>query len=222
MSPSANLVKAASERYRDAGRFAYHFARGKLQGDPIFEVIRSRRLLENRRQILDLGCGQGLLAAWLLAAHGASPPPWVFRGVDCVQRCIERARCALGSQAEFTEGDMRRTDFGRADGIVILDVLHYIDYADQRSVLERVRQALVADGVLLLRVGDADGGLGFKLGNWVDQMVLLASGRGLQRLHCRSTMQWRELLATLGFDCETISMSAGVPFANVLIVATPR
>jgi SAM-dependent methyltransferase len=218
------LVSAASEPYRAAGRLAYHFARGKLQADPVFEAILARGLLERSRRILDLGCGQGLLAAWLIAAHGDAPRvhPWVFRGIDSVGRYVERARRALGNAAEFIEADVRGADFGSADGIVILDVLHYIEYADQRRLLEKVHRALVPGGVLLLRVGDADGGFGFKVGTWVDRMVLLASGRGLQQLHCRSTAQWRELLSSLGFDSDTVPMSAGTPFANVLLVARPR
>ena len=222
--PLPHLVSAASEPYRAAGRLAYHFARGKLQGDPVFQAILARGLLEHSVSILDLGCGQGLLAAWLIAAHGDAPrtQPWAFRGIDSGRRYIERARRALGDAAEFIEADVRGADFGSADGIVILDVLHYIEYADQRRVLEKVHRALATGGVLLLRVGNADGGFGFKVGTWVDRMVLLASGRGLQQLHCRSTAQWRELLSALGFDSDTLPMSTGTPFANVLIVARPR
>jgi SAM-dependent methyltransferase len=218
------LVREASEPYRCAGRMAYHFARSKLRADPVFEAIRSLGLLDHRTRILDLGCGQGLLAAWLLALRGAATAarPWAFRGLDSGARYVERARLALGAHAEFIEADVRRADFGSADGVVILDVLHYIAYADQRHVLERVHQALVSGGVLLLRVGNADGGFAFKAGKWVDRMVLLASGRGLQQLHCRSTTQWRELLSTIGFDCETLPMSSGTPFANVLIIARPQ
>jgi SAM-dependent methyltransferase len=129
---------------------------------------------------------------------------------------------ALGGRAQIAEDDVRTADFGRADGIVILDVLHYIEYADQRRILERVRRALAPDGVLLLRVGDAAGGLGFTVSTWVDRMVLLARGGGMRRLCCRSTAQWRELLSAIGFDSESVPMSAGTPFVNVLIIAKPR
>ena len=74
----------------------------------------------------------------------------------------------------------------------------------------------------LLRIGNTAGGLGFTLAKWVDQMVLPACGRGLQHFHCRSTAERRELLFMIGFDSETIPMSTGTPFANVLIIARPR
>jgi SAM-dependent methyltransferase len=229
------LVAAASAPYRAAGRFAYHFARGKLAADPIFEAILSRGLLAQRARILDLGCGQGLLAAWLLAAQGfarhenwpqawaAPPQPLRFRGIELGRRDVERARVALGGRADITVGDVRTADFGSADSIVILDVLHYIEYADQLRVLERVRESLrVADGILLMRVGDAAGGAKFTWSTWVDRMVVLARGHRWRQLHCRSTGQWRDVLSMIGFDSESVPMSTGTRFANMLIIAKPR
>src|SRR5262249_53534098 len=58
------LVAAAALRYRAAGRFAYYFARGKLAGDPAFRAVLERGLVADGA-VLDIGCGQGLLAAWL-------------------------------------------------------------------------------------------------------------------------------------------------------------
>jgi SAM-dependent methyltransferase len=218
MSTVRDLVLSASQRYRACGRFAYHFARGKLKQDPVFAAILSRGLLAGRARILDLGCGQGLLAACLLAAGSHAE----IRGIERVRRYAMRARRALGAQAEFVIGDVRGTDFGRADGVVILDVLHYLEYAEQAGILERARGALVGDGVLLLRVGDAGSGWGFKIGKWMDQLTMLLTGQGFRRLHCRPAAEWRQLLAVAGFDSETVPMSAGTPFGNVLMIARPR
>jgi hypothetical protein len=51
---------------------------------------------------------------------------------------------------------------------------------------------------------------------------LLMTGRGVRQLHCRSVAEWRELLSASGFASEAIPMSAGTPFANVLMIAKPR
>jgi SAM-dependent methyltransferase len=233
MTIARELLDGASAPYRAAGRFAYHFARAKLAHDPVFEAILAHGLLARRTRILDLGCGQGLLAALLLAARAASdagawpahwPPPRqasVVRGIELIDRSVRRAQRALGCRAEFVAGDVRRMDFGSADGIVILDVLHYLEYAEQRAILQRAHRALLGEGVLLLRVGDAAGGVGFALGKFVDRMTLLAAGSGIKRLYCRSASEWRTLLSATGFDTEFIPMSAGTPFANMLIVAKP-
>ncbi len=80
----AALLAAASAYYRPAGQFARHFAKVKLKSDPVFRAILTQGLLTGRERLLDLGAGQGLLAAWLLAARschaserrGAWPRGW--------------------------------------------------------------------------------------------------------------------------------------------------
>ena len=86
----------------------------------------------------------------------------------------------------------------------------------------RARAALSPAGLLLLRIGDAGGGLPFRVSNWVDRAVLLLRGRGWARLYCRPLQAWLDLLAELGFNTITIPMSADTPFANVLLVARPQ
>ncbi|HYB64930.1 MAG TPA: class I SAM-dependent methyltransferase [Steroidobacteraceae bacterium] len=226
----ASLVDAASDPYRAAGRFAWHFARGKLAGDPAFAAILRRGLLKDSARILDLGCGQGLLAAWLLAAQAARlagrwphdwpppPAPVELLGVEINPREVARARAALGERARIVEGDIRHVDYGSVDAIVILDVLHFTDHASQEAILQRARAALSSRGVLLLRVGDAEGGVGFALSKLVDRIVALIRRRSLPRLTCRPAREWRALLARLGFLTEALPMSQGTPFANVLLV----
>ena len=217
----ARLVEAASAPYRAAGRFAWHFARGKLRGDPAFRHFLEARLIPEGARLLDLGCGQGLLRA-LLDAAGA-PRLASYRGIELMARDVERARRALGDACGVARGDVRTAPFGAADVVVLLDVLHYMPRTDQDAVLARVRAALSAGGTLLLRVGDADGGLPFLLGNFVDWTVAFARGHGATRFHCRSVAQWRGALEALGFEVRAEPMSRGTPFANVLLVArAPR
>jgi len=225
-----SLVDAASDPYRAAGRFAWHFARGKLKGDPAFAAILRRGLLEDSARILDLGCGQGLLASWLLAAQAARlegrwpqewplPPATVeLLGVEIDPQDVARARTALGERARILQGDIRHVDYGSVDAIVILDVLHYTDHASQEAVLERARAALAPRGRLLLRVGDAEGGVRFVFSKLVDRIVALARGHRLPRLACRPAREWRSLLTGLGFLTEALPMSQGTPFANVLLI----
>lgn len=225
------LLDAASEPYRQSGRFAWHFARGKLGGDPAFRGVLERGLIPAGARVLDLGCGQGLLASWLLAARrlcevGCWPRGWPdapgiagLRGIELMPRDVERARNALGSRAEFIFGNICDTPFGVADVIVILDVLHYIDYAAQDDVLRRCREALAPGGLLLLRVGDAAGGLPFRISNWVDHVVTFVRGHRLGRLYCRSVAEWTRALRGLGFEVDPVPMHAGTPFANILLVS---
>lgn len=228
------LLEAACQPYRSAGRFAYHFARGKLKGDPVYAAILSMGLLQGRSRILDLGCGQGLLTAWLRAAQrcyadGAWPYSWAAApqsvstlGIELMLPDVERARRALGPGAEFLHGDIRTAAYGQADAVVILDVLHYLDGDSQHEILHRVRRALPGDGLLLLRVGDADGGLRFRYSLWTDKIIMRLRGHGWVTTHCRSVVQWRTLLKECGFESAVVPMSRGTPFANVLLVARAR
>jgi SAM-dependent methyltransferase len=134
-------------------------------------------------------------------------------------RDVQRAQRALGDAATFTAGDMRDTDFGESDVVVILDVLHYISIAQQDALLQRVRRALAPRGTLLLRVGDAAGGLPFRVSVWVDRVVTFVRGHRNTMLYCRPLSAWRSTLTGLGFAVDTLPMNHGTPFANVLLVA---
>jgi SAM-dependent methyltransferase len=231
---TATLLDSACEPYRRAGRFAYHFARGKLGSDPVFPAILERGLLTDRTRLLDLGCGQGLLSAWLRAARqcadrGQWPKGWpsaprilATRGIELMASDVARAYIALGASCGIVQGDIRHADFGQADAAVILDVLHYMEKAAQREIVRRVRAALPTGGLMLLRVGDADGGWRFRYSQWVDKVVMLIRGHSLVTTHCRGLNEWRELLEQCGFEAEATPMSQGTPFANVLLVARAR
>jgi SAM-dependent methyltransferase len=225
------LLDEACRPYRKAGLFAYFFARGKLHADPVYRAILELGLLQDRARILDLGCGQALLTAWLQAAarcieRGAWPQAWPpapqplsTRGIELMARDVQRARNALGPSCQVAQGDIRNAEFGAADAVVMLDVLHYMSAESQREVLQRVRQSLPLRGLLLLRVCDAAGGLRFRYTQWVDKVVMLSRGHAWVAIHTRSVPQWRELLRECGFDSEATPMSHGTPFANVLVIA---
>lgn len=228
------LIERASAPYRPAGRFAWHFARGKLSGDPVFAGLLEHGLIPDRARILDIGCGQGLLASWLLSARAMqcsggstvwpkhwppAPNPLSIHGIEMMPRDVERARQALGRSASFAVGDMRQADFGQADAAVILDVLHYVDIAAQNAVLARVRDALAPNGTLILRIGDAGGGLAFKFSVWVDHVVTFIRGHRNSHLHCRPLADWCSALRDLGFHVTTLPMNKGTPFANILLIA---
>ena len=72
---------------------------------------------------------------------------------------------------------------------MILDVLHYNDYASQERILARVRAALAPGGVLLMRIGDADGGPGFTFSKAVDHTVALARRGRWTPLKCRGAQR---------------------------------
>jgi SAM-dependent methyltransferase len=217
------LLDRASAPYRQAGRFAWHFARGKLGMDPVFRHLLVARLIPPGARVLDIGCGQGVLAS-LLLARGAGRDPIRFTGIELMARDVDRARAAHGGSglATFVCGDMCEVPFPVSDAVVILDVLHYVDIPAQDRVLERVRDALVPGGRLLLRVGDASARRGYAISQWVDRVVTGVRGHTSPPTHGRPLSAWIARLESLGFQVEARPMSHGTPFANVLLVAQRR
>jgi SAM-dependent methyltransferase len=228
----AALVDAAAAPYRPAGRFAWLFARGKLGLDPVFRHLLHQGLIGPRARVLDIGCGQGLLASLLRACgrlqhEGRWPAEWPaapvaarVTGIEMMARDVHRARAALGDGAEFICGDMRHTVFPAVDTVVILDVLHYVTLAEQDELLQRVRHALPAGGRLLLRVGDAAARRRFVTSQWVDRLVTRVRGHRAAPRFGRPLADWIAQLEGLGFQVQSEPMSHGTPFANVLLVGT--
>lgn len=239
------LHARATAPYKASGNFGWHFARGKLGHDPAFRGILERGLIgAGRPRLLDIGSGQSLLANLLHSASamqregGPWPGAWpatparpAYTGIELMPRDVERARRAMGHiepAPALVCGDMCSAALPPCDVVVILDVLHYVDHAAQEGVLARVRDALRAGaagrapsvgGRLLLRVGDAASRRGFAISQWVDRTVTRIRGHRVSPTWGRPLADWMALLERLGFAVQSLPMSQGTPFANVLLVA---
>ncbi|MEO8185863.1 MAG: class I SAM-dependent methyltransferase, partial [Burkholderiaceae bacterium] len=184
------LAMSAAARYRPAGRSSYYFARGKLGGDPVFAaLLRDGRIRDDVR-IVDVGCGLGILAAWLAAAEVCdplsasewpqtwAPPPknWTLRGFDLRTRAIaagQRALSDLGRRVAFNVGDVRGITLPACDVVVMFDVLHYMDRDAQQMLLKSAHKVLAPGDVLLLRVGDISSNWRSRFTSMVDWWVTL-------------------------------------------------
>ncbi len=230
----AALHHAASQPYAATSRWAFHWARGKLRHDPVFRGMLSRGDLPAQGRVVDIGCGQGLIASLLQACAdlqraGGWPAAWpvaasaqAYTGIELMPKDVARAEASLRGLAlepRFVCADMCTASFPVCDVVVILDVLHYVDHAAQAGVLQRVRDALAPGGRLLLRVGDAGSPRGFAASQWVDRMVTWARGHRVPPTFGRPLKDWVALLERLGFSVRAVPQSQGTPFANVLLIA---
>jgi SAM-dependent methyltransferase len=229
-----SLRERSSAPYRRRGHFAWHWARGKLQHDPVFRGMLARGDWVGRARVVDIGCGQSLLASLFQAcadeaAQGRWPADWPpapkvsdYTGIELMQRDVDCARESLSDlplATTFLCGDMCDTPLPACDAVVILDVLHYVSHAAQWALLQRVKNALLPHGRLLLRVGDQADERGFRISQWVDRVVCRLRGHRAPPTACRTLGEWQALLTSLGFKVQTVPMSQGTPFANVLLVA---
>ena len=229
------ILRAACEPYRSIGISHHQWARGKMGFDPVFSGMVSHALIPDQAVMLDLGCGRGFMASWLLsaervAAEGAwsgagAPPRGVrFHGVELVADEVVAGNQALrplhGDRVSLVAGDMRTAEIPPGVNVVTMfDVLHYVPHADQDRLLDRIRQGLTRGGLFITRVGDAQGGMPFRISQIVDRFASFVQGHRLSKMWCRPLSQWVQALEGRGFVVQTLPMNEGTPFANVLLVA---
>jgi SAM-dependent methyltransferase len=228
------LIDLSTAPYRKTGRFNYQWARGKLRYDPIFSALIEQSVLPDGARILDLGCGRGLLAAWLLAAeHMAENGNWSdtvqppkglqFRGIELMEREANCGNQALqpfyGKRVQLYGGDMRNADMSNADVIAILDVLHYIPIDEQERMLDQIRATLKPGGIFVTRVGNAGNSLCFRISQLTDRCISFVQGHRLPGMWCRPADEWIRALENRGFSVQATPKSEGTPFANVMLVA---
>jgi len=239
-----DLVRRASDRYLSMSITAWEFARGKLRNDPVYrsavygDVLGASGSIGGGasvrsvgRTVVDVGCGQGLMLAMLAEVRRASeagtwPPgshPPLFErlvGVEMRPRVAAIARTALGNEAEIVTGDARNAAVPNAHAVLLFDVLHLMPAPDQESLLASLAASLQADGIIVVREGDASAGWRFAAVRVGNRLKALAIGRWRQQFHFRSTSEWLRCFERLGFDAEVRPMGAGTPFGNVLFRVT--
>jgi SAM-dependent methyltransferase len=226
------LLRAASRPFLRSGIYPWQFARWKLRLDPVFLALLRGGRLPDRGRLLDVGCGQGVLLALLVAAReqyrrGEWPPDWAPPPLHLELQGFERrrdrawvARRALRDSAQVTRCDVREAVLPRCSAIAMLDLLLYLGPNDQQRLLEKAAAALEPGGLLLLREANAAAGFAYQVTRWGARLSAMGSGGLWPQVHCRSAREWANLLEALGFSVAAAEpMSEGTPFANVLFVA---
>ena len=199
-------VHGASHRRLVRTRYAHLepgvrlFARLKMVFDPMFP--RLHELVGPARRILDLGCGYGLPAAWLLAVR----PEAEALGLEPDG---ERARVAarvLGDRGRVVHAaapDMGLVE-GPFDAILLLDVIHHLTDDALAETLAEVAKRLSHEGRLILRA-DVPAPGRFAWERALESLRLRIANR---RPVYRSRVQLVAALERAGLACETVEASA--------------
>jgi len=140
----AELRRRTAERFR-AWPNLYWYARGKLWLDPAFPAV-ARALRASRLPLLDLGCGVGLLAAFLREAGHAAP----VTGIELDASKVSVARAVLPRDT-FVAGDASAMPEHLGD-VVMLDVIHYFDDDAQQRLLAAIAARVAPGGAAYIRL----------------------------------------------------------------------
>ncbi|WP_158605877.1 trifunctional MMPL family transporter/lysophospholipid acyltransferase/class I SAM-dependent methyltransferase [Taibaiella sp. KBW10] len=112
-------------------------------------------LLPRKGIFYDLGCGYGFMTYML---HWASEDR-TFIGVDYDEEKIETAQHNYKNNPDkirFEHADINQYTLNPCDGIIISDVLHYLLPEQQTALLNRCKEALGTNGILIIRDGVKD------------------------------------------------------------------
>jgi uncharacterized protein (DUF2062 family)/2-polyprenyl-3-methyl-5-hydroxy-6-metoxy-1,4-benzoquinol methylase len=229
----AVMREAAAEPYLEVGLRHWEIVRGKLRWDPMYRGLLEIGLLPRPGRLVDLGCGRGILLSLLAAVADAdleppgSPdavPEMELVGIELRRRLVRTARTALGRRRhrpkiEVRQGDLVHCAVPACDTAALLDVLHYLPEAAQEDLLRRVAAALAPGGVLLVREADADAGWRFAATQGGERLMSILRGHLLQDFHFRGHGEWTALLRAAGLAVDSLPMSEGTPYGNVLLIA---
>ncbi len=112
---------------------------------PLEEIDAS---LPQNGKIVDLGCGQGIIASYLARVKSRQ-----VAGID-----NDKLRLPKSTQKNltFSEGNLNTIRLPSIKGAVISDVLHHLNRDDQKNLIKKIYHALENNGVLAIKEIDTE------------------------------------------------------------------
>ena len=109
-------------------------------------------ILPQKGTIIDLGCGDGLVA-YYLADHG---PKRQVIGIDLDANKINQARSLKPrlKNLQFIVADITKVDLRQAQGCLLSDVLHHLPKKRQFQLLQLISRQLKSGAVCLIKEAD--------------------------------------------------------------------
>jgi len=211
-APLARLRAAVAERVRGLPSRDRHFVRWKLRLDRLFQVLLEEDL--GAGTVVDLGCGYGEALALAAFRDGRRE----MHGCDLDHRRIAAARQALADLRPRLEvADIRSFPLPPSGLILLIDVLQYLDPAEQSALLARCAAALEAGGLLIARVHDLDRGWLASVTTAFDRLIFRAAGYRRRPVHLALPV-YRRMLADAGLTVRERRMRNLLPLVHVLFL----
>jgi SAM-dependent methyltransferase len=204
---------------RFAERSAYYYVRSKLRGDPASRAVSALAPLGD---VVDIGCGRGHLAVFLLE-HGLARS---VRGFDWDSAKVALAnRAAEGLEAAFDTRDVRApppdgADRLTGDTVLLVDVLHYVAGDAQDELLRAAADMVRPGGRLVVREATTGRGWRSAVTLLVERISRLVRFNVGERIALRDVeADYVPVLEGKGLACTVEPCWDGTPFSNVLLVA---
>ena len=111
-------------------------------------------LVPQRGKILDIGCGYGIMTYLL---HFVSAQR-VITGIDYDEQKIATANHCFSrnENIQFKFADVIEYPFEQYDCIIMSDILHYLNPAQQREIIKKSIRHLTLGGTVIIREGNSE------------------------------------------------------------------
>jgi uncharacterized protein len=128
------------------------YTRIKIRLENYYEQF--HELMPKEGKLLDIGCGYGFMSYML----SFTAPKRVITAIDYDEEKIATAaNCfSRNENINFEHKDALGFQFEKYDGIIVSDVLHYLQPNEQQMVIKRCIDSLNENGILVIRDGDKD------------------------------------------------------------------
>lgn len=181
-----------------------------------FEIM--ERYVPREGLIADLGCGYGLLPAYLRLR---SPGRKVI-GIDSRAervRSFSRFSAPIGGLTGKV-ADIRAVEFdSRCDCCILCDVLYQLPLPAAAEVIARCSGLLGNNGVLLIKEIDPRAGIRTVFTFFQEAVVARLLGLNRERFRFLSQQEITVMIKKAGFSaCETIDAGRGYPYPHILYV----
>jgi 2-polyprenyl-3-methyl-5-hydroxy-6-metoxy-1,4-benzoquinol methylase len=205
---------------RVAGRFRRGWLRNyvvsKLWTDPAYPAV-YELVQDSDEPLVDFGCGLGLLGFYLRERAFQQP----IMGLDFDRRKIRYA-AEIGNssyrQLEFRQHDIREESPPFRGNMAILDVLHYLSPADQKTLLVRLKSQVTPGGLLILRDSPRDGTARYWFTYLIEVFTQCITWSVAAPLHFPSLETICENFDGAEFSFENRPLWGGTPFNNQLFI----
>jgi trans-aconitate methyltransferase len=196
-----------------AAKYPTHFlrayVRAKLARDPVYEAVLSR-VRGSGEPILDVGCGVGVLEAFL-RARGVGVP---IAGIDSDAKKIDVAR-RLAIDATFDVGDALALPTFRGT-VVILDLLHYLTRDERQRVLAQVVER--SGGLAIIRDAVRDRTMRYRLTVAQETFARAVGWLRVPRLDFPTVEEIVAPFHAAGFEVSVAPLWGRTPLNNYLFV----
>ena len=204
-SEDINFIKREIIRIYSKDFVSKMYTKIRLMLAPMIQMI---KYIPEKGDILDLGCGNGIIANIL----SIGTPERKVYGVDLSAGRIEAANRISkdNPNLQFVAGDVNTVSFERFEIVTLIDLLHHIPYREQDALLHKIYDKLDEGDVLIIK--DLE-----KYPYWKYIFHYIQDSLSYrERLYFRSAGEMEEQLNKVGFEVETVSLAAGYPHPHVL------